>query len=547
MKQQTRRAQGPSLLVCASLLLLSSGCPGPGNGPSGPDDEALRQEIEEVAAHLDSESYAAEVTWEEHVVLTYRLALDRDPTPVELAMLSRLRDHVELDRSDVLALALATEDENALPAAASEGVAAEAAGADTNVVPDAYRRFLETHDAASFRPDDSLGDAVSQLRDVPDESLARTLEAAAVETRDAMAEPSDLDHDHPSSEAGVTYETYFGFLHAHSHLSDGEGGALEAYTFARDQGDLDFFGLTDHGASLKKWPWDRKWRKLKKAAEDTHDPGTYVTFWGFEWSNPLLGHVSVINTGGFTHTLADRTMADLYAWLEDRPEGFARFNHPGRYGVSVLDSPVIREFDHFDLEPRAVPQLVGVELFNKDESFDRFYYAGSWDGNPTSYIDLGVQKGWHLGVLGGQDNHEKEWGTRNDYRTGVLAEDLTREAVLDAYRNRRIYATEDQDLILDVRASGFPMGSRVTGVPPVLEVTASDGSGDGFEQVRLLRNGVELESRPVSGGEIDLTFTDPAPTGTDYYYVIVTQTDDGDGNGRNDEAISSPIWIDATP
>jgi hypothetical protein len=36
----------------------------------------------------------------------------------------------------------------------------------------------------------------------------------------------------------------------------------------------------------------------------------------------------------------------------------------------------------------------------------------------------------------------------------------------------------------------------------------------------------------------------PRPFGKAYYYVIVTQGDDNDGNGRNDEAISSPIWIE---
>ena len=51
------------------------------------------------------------------------------------------------------------------------------------------------------------------------------------------------------------------------------------------------------------------------------------------------------------------------------------------------------------------------------------------------------------------------------HRVGVLAESLTREALLSAYRNRRFFSTEDKDLALDVRASGFPMGSRLVGVP----------------------------------------------------------------------------------
>ena len=75
-------------------------------------------------------------------------------------------------------------------------------------------------------------------------------------------------------------------------------------------------------------------------------------------------------------------------------------------------------------------------------------------------------------------------------------------------------------------------------------VQAWDAGGDTFEEVRLYRDGNLLETRPASGRFVRVWFDDSSATGSRYYYVIVTQTDDSDGNGRNDEAISSPIWID---
>jgi hypothetical protein len=51
----------------------------------------------------------------------------------------------------------------------------------------------------------------------------------------------------------------------------------------------------------------------------------------------------------------------------------------------------------------------------------------------------------------------------------------------------------------------------------------------------------------VSGNAVEVVFEDPDGAGNDYYYVIVTQTDDGDRNGRNDEAISAPIWFEDGP
>ena len=513
-----------ALWIALLTVLILGACHDTPDGEGTTSEEIVQQQIEDLLAYLDSPEYEAKVTWEEHVVLCYRLAQDRDPTDLEFVFLEDLRTDPGIRRSQVLALVLGTDEQEVTWETAS--------------------RFLALHEGDDFEADETVSAQALRMNRSSRSNVARMLERATDTTNRAVAHRDAGEHRHISSAAGVAYQTYFGFLHAHSHLSDGEGGALEAYEFARDSGELDFFSLTDHGINLfVRWPWQNKWSQLKEAAEATHDPGEYVTFWGFEWSNPLLGHVSIINTDDYTHTLACPRMSDLYEWITDRPQAFARFNHPGRFGGDILQLEV-RELHHLDLEPSAIPQMVGLELWNKDDGFDVYYYENSWNQNPLSYLDVGIQKGWQLGSLGGQDNHKKEWGTRNEFRTAVLAEELTREALMDAYLKRRIYATEDKDLFLDVRASGFPMGSRLSGVSPTFEVTARDGGGDSFEQVRLFRNGVELEARPVSGTEIAVSFTDPAPTGTDYYYFIVTQGDDGDGNGRNDEAISSPIWID---
>ena len=76
-------------------------------------------------------------------------------------------------------------------------------------------------------------------------------------------------------------------MHAHSELSDGTGSPYEAYETARDAG-LNYFALTDHGELLAIWPWERKWDKLVDAANENNVEGSFVSLWGFEWSNPFL-------------------------------------------------------------------------------------------------------------------------------------------------------------------------------------------------------------------------------------------------------------------
>jgi hypothetical protein len=125
----------------------------------------------------------------------------------------------------------------------------------------------------------------------------------------------------------------------------------------------------------------------------------------------------------------------------------------------------------------------------------------------------------------------------------VLAKKLTRTAIIEAYRNRRFYSTEDRDLYLDFRCSGYPMGSQLNGVSRVFTVTATDRSHDTFSRIRFYRNGDLIATQSVAGSSVTATFTDDETTAAAYYYVIVTENDDNDGNGRNDEAISSAIWV----
>lgn len=485
---------------------------------SQPTDAApIQQGMQKVIDFLDSPGYTQMVSWDEHVVLVYRLAQGRMPSPLEFFLLGAFRKDIGLTRSAALSVAL--RGETLCPTWAQ------------------CRVFLNRVSVSDFQTDQVVRQRARKLAAVPRRRIIEMLKQ--------MAEATEIDR--PRKElrveppvVNVEYNTYFGYLHAHSELSDGEGSPLGAYIYAHDQGGLDFFALTDHGEYLCIWPWENKWEELVNAAEATYDPGTYVTLWGFEWSNPILGHINVLNTPDYTNAIFHFGITRLYDWISDRPEAFGRFNHPGEYDYLWI------EFLHLRPYADAVPQMVGIETWNGNDSFDNYYYDGSWFWFfDYSYWDVGNLRRWYLGALGGQDNHSRQWGTLNEFRTAVLAEWLTREQIVDAYLNRRFYVTEDKNLYLDLRCQGYPMGARLPGGLRQFDVTARDDDiDDTFQEVRLYRNGHLLQTQAVSGNSIEVSFTDPSPTGSAYYYVIVRQTDDNDGNGRNDEAISSPIWID---
>jgi len=500
--------------------------------PVSPDAELIRARMEILLDYLDSSGYAQMLPFDEHVVLVYQHAQNRPPTPLEFYLLTRLHEQIGLTRSAALSVALR--------------------GERLRPTLEQCLEFLARVDMEDFRSDAGIRQRARELAHVSPNELLKALEPAD----SAVPVPSARMPGKKPPPEPTPFNVYFGYLHAHSELSDGEGSPLEAYTYAHEQGQLDFFALTDHGEQLDIWPWEEKWDKLRGAAEQTYQPGIYATLWGFEWSSPAEGHISVINSTDYTSVWDSSSLADFYAWVAGRQGAFARFNHPGEYDDLGI------EFQHLALDSEVRAQMVGIETWNGNDGFDVYYYAGSWSDS-YSFWDVGNRNGWQLGALGGQDNHHRDWGTLNAFRTAVQAAELTREAVVDAYRDRRFYATEDRDLYLDFRCQGHPMGSRLANVARVFEVIACDASGDLFREVRFYRNGDLRDSRLVfdsvldpqhyfgnwdlpASGCIRAVFSDAAATDADYYYVIVQQDDDFDGNGRNDEAISSPIWVEGT-
>ena len=468
------------------------------------DADAIRSATENAVAILNA-TPSKSVSLDAFVVKAYRTILNRDPDATEFKTALYLCEENGLQPGELVGLLL--RDASGQPSW------------------DSLRTFTQ-----SFLPEKMTPSA-------EDAAKARELTAAPLSPPKTETDVSTqaTTTDTPSVPDEV-YNTYFGILHAHTALSDGTGTPQEAYTYARDVAQLDFFSLSDHGEFLLIWPWDNKWQQILDAANAANASGTFVALWGFEWSNPLMGHTNVINSEGFVDTLTHFWPGTLYAWMGAQPQCFGMFNHPQTNqwaGTFVIDS--------FGGNQNAVNQIVGVELasyYNLNPVFYRIL-----EGRSQNFWDVANGEGWRLGALGNQDNHEANWGNANSIRTGVLAKELTREAIVEAYHQRRFYVTEDKNLQLDFRCGGYPMGARINAAQRTFQVNAQDGNGDTFEEIRLYRNGMLLETKPVTGNPVSATFEDTLSTGNDYYYAVVRQTDDSSGRGRNDEAVSSPIWI----
>ncbi|MEW6045665.1 MAG: CehA/McbA family metallohydrolase [Bacillota bacterium] len=316
--------------------------------------------------------------------------------------------------------------------------------------------------------------------------------------------------------------TYFGDLHAHTSYSDGERTPAEAYAFARSPGGLDFLGLSEHAYSLNGRP--DLLALYFDAARAATEPGRFVALPGAEWTQSAQGHINVFSWRGFPDRDAVRSYPDLYRWFERSGPLFAQFNHPG--------FDIQQNWDAFRYDPRA------------DRFIELLEVAGGPFPNNIRYelsYQLALDRGWRVGAAGNSDVHRAQWGTATPTRTAVWAPALTEQALVEAIRARRTYATEDRNAVLLLKSGGAWMG-EVLPLRNSAELTVSlwdPDPADAFERLEIVASGGQVVRRVETRGarRANLSLTVPAGRGDAWFYARALQAD-------GDLLISSPIWFE---
>jgi hypothetical protein len=338
-------------------------------------------------------------------------------------------------------------------------------------------------------------------------------------------------------------------MHSHTSYSDGTGTPSEAYAYARDSAQVDIQAITDHTHMLSS----SEWTSLKSAADSYNQDGVYVALAGQEH-----GSLSTTRPGAFGHmnfyesnSLIPQydgggddyryNLAGTYAWIAinyDRIHSrklFGAFNHPYYTGGTGSDA----QFHHFAYSVTGDSAMSGCEIRNGQRS----------DNYETEYFEC-LAKGWHVGATANQDNHHGMWGDQPNpnsgddiYLTGVLADTLTREAVLSALKDRRTFGVEvnprtDRMAIL-YQCEGHWMGDIFDTAADTLHFDITMWAENDFLSVELLRNGTQVDF--VSPGTDSFSWhpTDVPLFGESYYLVRAQQVD-------GDYLWSSPIWVTST-
>lgn len=348
------------------------------------------------------------------------------------------------------------------------------------------------------------------------------------------------------------YGLYFGQLHAHTNLSDGTGTVEQAFEHAADVPNLDFLALTDHSNSFEGQSGlpsagtthlgdenaeevNASWAEGREGARAiTAQEGDFVGIYGFEmtWSGGAPGHINTFNSEGFENRNAApykkgdnyEVLEAYYDTLNANPETISQFNHPGDTFGDFMD------FALYD--PVTDNQITLIEVGNGEGAIGSSGYFPSY-----SYYTRALDKGWHVAPTNNQDNHKGNWGDSNTARSVVLSDGLSEEAIYDAMKNYRVYATEDNDLSILYSLNGNAMGS-ILDEQEKIHITAeisdpTDTAGETKVEV-IVNGGQTLAEKTFTGGSATVEF-DNLSTGYGYYYLRVTQAD-------KNIAVTAPVW-----
>ncbi|MCX7625826.1 MAG: CehA/McbA family metallohydrolase [Candidatus Sumerlaeaceae bacterium] len=305
-----------------------------------------------------------------------------------------------------------------------------------------------------------LDDALAQKFRLPNPVTVRV--ASFAETNRPTPGKKSHVRERIDFEPWGEWHYYFGDLHGHTSLSDGTGDVDEFYLVRRDVYALDFAALTDHDSFVGNTLLPSEWEEIKAITDHFNESGLFVTLFGQEWTSLRVprggGHMNVYSIRRdvplFDHALPEFDTAQKLVEAARRFDAIAVPHHIGWTGV-VWEA----------FEPQVMPLVEIVSVHGAHEFMGNrpLVHRGGMRGY---FAQDGLARGLKFGFIGGTDCHGLLWQhgecwKRDPYEGGlacVLAKELTREAIFDALRKRRCYATSGIRMRMVFEINGAPMG-----------------------------------------------------------------------------------------
>jgi len=328
---------------------------------------------------------------------------------------------------------------------------------------------------------------------------------------------------------------YWGDLHMHSNASMCSrhekfhcSSIVDKNRFSKDVGRLDFCLLTDHETMN-----DYEWIITKKSADFNNIDNTFTSFLGYEWTSSMMkdfhnyGHYNILyRQDGQLRRIKDGTFDNLETlWNELDPNDVITIpHHP-----SDNTHPVDWNYFNKDFVPLVeIYQVRGSYEYDECEFDPRKYGRGIKSGNS---VQTGLNRGYRFGFTSGGE-HEGVG------ITGVFAKELTRDAIFDALKKRRVYGTTSEKIFLTFFVNDSFMGSEITSDSDFLTITGKIIGTDEIEYIKTVSNlGTQDITESYDKEKCYFNINIPSE-GCSWIYLRIKQKD---GN----IAWASPVFVDS--
>ena len=371
------------------------------------------------------------------------------------------------------------------------------------------------------------------------------------------------------------HRLYWGFIHGHTNKSDGIRSPEEYFENMKKAG-LNFGTTTEHDHSWETS--DDDFNYIKSIVKKFHEDGEFVSFFGYEWGYWYVGY------GDICIYYYDDSIPILRSDVNKYNSVPKLVKNLKRYGDKVLMinhhsalRPGYRNWNYFDnsLErlveiystwgSQELPYLEGNYLPPRYKFFGYGKYTrkrGAILEKKGSFVRDALERGYKLGFTAGGDDHYGIYPSGpidlddGIYPPGIMAiwaQNLTKQALWKALRERRCYGSTGPRIIIKFQVEDFFMGEIIDlNEVPVLkskrELKFSLLSSEIIQNVEIIRNNNLFKSLSVNGNHFEKSivdsedFEDIAKTHAFkkekfmFYYLRVKFKD-------KNMAWASPIWI----
>lgn len=255
---------------------------------------------------------------------------------------------------------------------------------------------------------------------------------------------------------------YWCDFHWQSRETVGVGTIRDGFAFARDKA---FIDVTSHAANDLQLS-NNEWRNLNEAFKEYDETGRFVVLPGYEWSGntPLGGDRNVIyrNEGGTLRRSSHALVPDRADIGTDCTDARKLFEALKASGEQVLT------FAHVGGRHCNIKFAHDAAVETAIEVHSTYWGTFEW------LIRDAIEMGYRVGFVCNSDDHKgrpgascvgfAEWGNGGGL-TCVLADELSRDGVWKALKQRHHYGTTGIRLLLDTQVM-LGKGATIEGSPP---------------------------------------------------------------------------------